>query len=166
MGSGLRLVDNRKLIVGFPAAVPSTSTSSFISLKNYNASSILIAVNNATTVTGSAISLTQATNVSGANAKALAFTKVFANLDTGASDLLVETVVSGNTFTTLLTNSKSALYVIEVSPSSLDIQNNFTSIRVALATGAACTISVIYALGGRSPRYFGSVTDLPTALID
>jgi len=107
-------------------------------------------------VTGSTITLKQATAVAGTGEKALAFTRMLANIDTGASQTMVETAVSSNTFTTDTTNSKNLLYIIEVDSDALDVANGFDCIRVD-GTGHAATasrgVSVVYHMYGK--RYGG-----------
>jgi hypothetical protein len=99
---------------------------------------ITIDIANGTTVTGSAITLKQATTVAGAGEKALPFTRMLANIDTGASQTMVETAVVSNTFTTDATNSKNLRYIIDVDSESLDSANSFDCVRVD-GTGHAAT---------------------------
>lgn len=138
-----------KVIVALSNTDPSSSTPRRVSLKAYERCTAIISVLNATTVTGSAITLWQGTDIANAdsNEKALGFTTVYENLDVVANpDTLTATAVSGNTFTTLSTNSKEALYVIEVDPSSFD--EGFDIFRVGTGNGAATTLTVIYVLSG------------------
>jgi hypothetical protein len=65
MGSALRLIDKQKVVVGLHAIVPSTSTPKYVSLKDYRHVTAIVSFKNATTVTGSAITLKQATAVAG-----------------------------------------------------------------------------------------------------
>jgi nicotinic acid phosphoribosyltransferase len=119
-------------------------------------------VDNATTVTGGAITLLQAQDVAATGAKALAMTRMWANADTGASDTLVATTVTSNTFTTSTTNDKNLLYVIEVLASDLDVANGFDCVRVDSASMANAVGAVIYILDGA--RYGG--TTPPAAITD
>lgn len=157
-----RLVDSAKVVTGLGPVTPSSSTPDYVSLKNYGHFTAVILVKNATTVTGSAITLKQATAVAGTGEKALSFTKVWANTDTGASDTLVETAVTSDTFTTDATNSKELMYVIEVDAAQLDTSNGFDCIRVGTGNGVATTVAVLYVLG--SPRY--SQATPPAAITD
>jgi len=128
----------------------------YVSLKGYRKIAIHINIANGTSVTGSTITLKQATAVAGTGEKALAFTRMLANIDTGASQTMVETAVSSNTFTTDTTNSKNLLYIIEVDSDALDVANGFDCIRVD-GTGHAATasrgVSVVYHMYGK--RYGG-----------
>lgn len=157
-----RLVDAAKVVTGLAPATPSSSTPDYVSLKNYGHFTAIITVKNATTVTGSAITLKQATAVAGTSEKALSFTKVWANTDTGASDTLVETTVSSDTFTTDATNSKDLMYVIEVDAAQLDTNNSFDCIRVGTGNAVAATVCVTYVLS--SPRYAQATP--PAAITD
>ena len=129
----------------------------YVSLKNFRKIQIVISIADGTTVTGSTITLKQATAVAGTNEKALAFTRMLANTDYGASKTMTETAVTSNTFTTQTTNSKDSLYIIEVDSQDLDSANNFDCIRVD-GTGHAATNSrgcvVLYNLFGA--RYNGA----------
>lgn len=123
----------------------------YISMKGYRKCQIVIAIADGTTVTGSTITLKQATAVAGTNEKPLAFTRMLANVDYGASKTMVETAVTSNTFTTQTVNSKDSLYIIEVNGEDLDVANGFDCLRVD-GTGHAATASrgviVLYNLYG------------------
>jgi 3-deoxy-D-manno-octulosonate 8-phosphate phosphatase KdsC-like HAD superfamily phosphatase len=157
-----RLVDSAKVVTGLAPITPSTSTPDYVSLKNYGHFTAIITVDNATTVTGSAITLKQCTVVAGTDEKALAFTKVWANVDTAASDALVETAVVSSTFTTDSTNNKNLMYVIEVDAAELDVSNGFDCIRVGTGDATAAVVSVVYVLS--NPRYAGATST--TAITD
>jgi hypothetical protein len=129
----------------------------YVSLKNYQRCQIIIVIADGTTVTGSTITLKQATAIAGTSEKALAFTRMLANVDYAASKTMVETAVTSNTFTTQTTNSKDSVYIIDVDAASLDVDNGFDCIRVD-GTGHAATASrgcvVLYNLYGA--RYSGA----------
>jgi hypothetical protein len=115
-------------------------------MKGSNRLCFLINVLNGTTVTGSAISLTQATDVSNTSGKTLAFTKAFAALNTGAggnTDVLTEFAVSSNTFTTNSTNSLHHLYAIEVNESDLDVAGGFDCVRINTGNSVNATVSIV-----------------------
>lgn len=128
----------------------------YVSLKGYRKCQIIIVIADGTTVTGTAVTLKQATAVAGTGEKALAFTRMLANTDYAASKTMVETAVSSNTFTTQTTNSKDSVYIIDVDADSLDVANGFDCLRVD-CTGHAATASrgcvVLYNLYGA--RYSG-----------
>ena len=118
----------------------------YVSMKNFARARITIVIADGTTVTGSTITLKQATAIAGTSEKALAFTRMLANTDYAASKTMVETAVTSNTFTTQTTNSKDSVYIIDVDASDLDIANGFDCFRVD-CTGHAATAS----RGCRSP---------------
>ena len=129
----------------------------YVSMKNFARARITIVIADGTTVTGSAITLKQATAIAGTSEKALAFTRMLATTDYAASKPLVETAVTSNTFTTQTENSKDSVYIIDVDASDLDIANGFDCFRVD-CTGHAATASrgcaVIYDLYGA--KYSGA----------
>ena len=158
------LPEQCKFVVGCaPAALTTTAgDGDYVSLKNYRRLTIILPVLNATTVTGGAITLLQATAVDGTSAKALAMTRMWANTDVGASDTLVKTAVTNNTFTTATTDNKNLMYVIEVLAEDLDIANGYDCVRVDVASMANAVGSALYILDGA--RY-GSATP-PAAITD
>lgn len=156
------LVEQSKIVTGLAPITPSTSTPDYVSMKNYNRLTAIIIVDNGATVTGSAITLKQATAVAATGEKALSFSTVYANTDTGASDALVSTAVTSDTFTTDTTNAKNLLYVIEVDENDLDLANGFDCVRVGTANAANMVLSVVYILW---PAKHGQATP-PTAITD
>jgi len=151
----LPLISYCKPVVGLAPITPSTSTPDYVSLKGYTKFTAVIAVDNGATVTGSAITLKQATAVAGTGEKALAFSTVYADTDIGASDTLVSTAVTSNTFTTDNTNAKNLLYVIEVDAAELDTANNFDCVRVGTGDATNAVVSVVYFLHGA--RYMPAI---------
>lgn len=147
----LRLIDKAKVVVGCPPAALATTAGDgdYVSMKGYDKLSIIIAVDNATTVTGGVVTLLQATDVAATGAKALGFTTMYANTDVATSDALVETAVTSNTFTTLTTDNRNLLYVIEVAASDLDVDNGFDCVRIDVASMASAVGCVLYILHGQ-----------------
>lgn len=161
MNLNARLSEQCKIVTGFAPATPSTSTPDYVSLKGFQKFTAIIIVDNGNTVTGSAITLKQATAVAGTGEDVLAFTKAWRNIDTAASDTLTEFTVSSNTFTTDTTNAKNLLYVIEVDASELNVAGGYDCVRVGTGDAANTVLSVIYILSG--PRFgtnaFAAITD-------
>jgi hypothetical protein len=112
----------------------------YVSLKNYKRCQIIITIADGTTVTGTAVTLKQATAIAGTSEKALAFTRMLSNVDYAASKTMVETAVASSTFTTQAVNSKDSVYIIEVDAEDLDVAGGFDCLRVD-ATGHAATAS-------------------------
>lgn len=153
-------LDEQVTTVVAAAGLLLTSTlgdTTYVSMKNYARARITIVIADGTTVTGSAITLKQATAIAGTSEKALAFTRMLANTDYAASKTMVETAVTSNTFTTQTTNSKDSVYILDVDATDLDIANGFDCFRVD-CTGHAATAprgcAVIYDLYGA--RYSGA----------
>lgn len=162
ISSNSMLIEQAKIVSGFGPAGASTSTSDFVSMKGYDRCCVIISTLNSTTVTGSAVTLNQAVDVANTSGKALAFSTQYANVDTGATDTLVETAVTSNTFTTNTTNSKSLMNVIEVRATDLDVANGFDCFAVKLATSANTTHTVTFIL---YPAKYAKATPL-TAIVD
>ena len=137
-------------------------TEDYVSLKGFYRWAIFLNCKNATTVTGSAVTLAQATAVAGTGTKALAFTKMWANIDCAAGDTWTETVVTSNTFTTDATNSKLLQYIIEGLSSDLDVDGGFDCLSVGLA---AATASVIGATALLFPARYAA-DQPPSAIIN
>jgi len=149
--------ERNKIVYGSPiigALATTNGDCDYVSMKGYDKLTIVIAVDNATTVTGGAVTLKQATAVAGTSEKALEFDKMWVNLDTAAAESFTETAVTSNTFTTLTTDNKNALYVIELSASDLDSANGFDCVRVDVLLMANAVGFVQYILSGA--RYSGA----------
>ena len=140
------LVQDCKIVQGLAPCTPSSSTPDYVSLKGWDHLTVIISCDNATSVTGSDITLKQATDVSGSNEKALAFSKYWANTDTASGDTLTETAASSNTFTTDDTDNKNLLYVIEVDADTLDTENGFDCVRAGTGNASNTVIDVVYIL--------------------
>ena len=160
-----RLIDTAKIVFGSPligALATTNGDCDYVSLKGYERATIVIAVDNATTVTGGAITLKQATSVAGTSEKALAFASYFANIDTGASDTLTETTATSNTFTTDTTDNKNLLYVIEVNAADLDVANGFDCLRVdslLMANAVGFVQDILHGARQASPLAISAITD-------
>jgi hypothetical protein len=162
--ASLNLLDHVHIVEALKATVPSTSTPTRISVKNAESITALIIADNATTVTGSAITLKQSTAVAGTGEKALAFTDYYSVSDTAAADApWVRSTAVANTFTPPTTNSKSYIYAIPIDPASLDTNNSFDCVRVGAADATAQTITVLYLI---VPKQGGNPKLFPSFIID
>lgn len=160
----LQLVDFAQVVVMCPpAALTSTAgDGDYVSMKGFARATVIISVDNATTVTGGAITLIQAKEVAGSTTKALSFSKMYANTDVGASNTLVETAVVSNTFTTSTTDNKNLLYVIEITADMLDGDGGYDCFRVDSASMANAVGSIVCILHGAryaAPLAFAAITD-------
>lgn len=151
MRSSLLSIEKGDWREGLAPITPSSSTPLYVSMKNHKKLTVIISCDNATTVTGSAITLKQATAIAGTSEKALSFSKMWANTDTAAGSTLTETTVTSDTFTTNTTNAKNLLYVIEVDATDLDMDNNFDCVRAGTGNAANTIICVLYYL--HEPRF-------------
>lgn len=156
------LVQEGKLIQALAPVVPSSATPRRISLKDISHVTIILSVKNATTVTGSDITLTQSQDVSGTGEKTLSFSKVFLNNDTAVSDALVDTAVVSDTFTLDNTDSKDILAIIEIDANELDTNNDFDVLKVGIGDSTAQTVEATYVCTGI--RYPQELT--PSAIVD
>lgn len=159
------LIEQTKPVMVLAPVAPSTTTPDYVSMKGFSRLCFLINVLNGTTVTGSAISLTQATAVDNTGGKTLAFTKAFAALNTGAAgntDVLTEFTVSSNTFTTNSTNSLHHLYAIEINETDLDVANGFDCVRINTGNSVNATLSIV---GILYPPKYGK-TSMGSAIAD
>lgn len=146
MNPNASLTELAKIVNGLNQTVPSTSTPDYVSLKLYPNCTILIKVSNTTTVTGSAITVKQATNVGGGDEKPLAFTKARRNLDPANTDTLSSFDVTNNTFTTDATNNASLMYVLDVRPDMLDVANGYDCVRLGTGDAVNASVSALYVL--------------------
>lgn len=163
MGSGSALTDKIQIVEAFAPGTPSSTTPDYISLKNVQELEVLIVADNGSTVTGSAVTLHQATAVAGTGVKALAFDRYYANIDTAAGDTLTEATATSNTFTTDTTNAKNLMYRIPVDVSTLDTANGFDCFRVGLGNAANTVIAAYYII---TPKYGGNATNFKSAIVD
>lgn len=162
MNPNCLLSEQTKLVTGLAPINPSTSTPDYVSLKGYERCTAIILVDNGATVTGSAITVKQASDVAATGEKALAFTSALRNVDTGAADALSEFTVSSNTFTTDNTDNKNLMYVIDIKPTDLDIANSFDCVRVGTGNSTNAVVSVLYVLW---PAKYAKSTPL-TGIVD
>jgi hypothetical protein len=148
--STAQFVEQAKIVQVLSNTTPSSTTPRRISMKGWERCTVVINALNATTVTGSAITLKQATDIANANSdeKAVTFTTAYRDLDVAAAEGLTAFAVTSNTFTTDSTNSKELQYIIEVTAEMLDIDNGFDCLRVGTGNATASTLSVEMILWG------------------
>jgi hypothetical protein len=161
MASSFTLPEAAKIVnLLAPAADAAGRTSAYVSLKNYHKAYIVAHINQgaANTVL---LSLLQASAVAGTGSKAGPTSRVWANLDTAASDTLARTTDAA-TYTTDA-GVKIKIVVIEVDPSALDLANSFDCIGVSTGASAAgnITAAVAYLVPSRYPG-----ASLPSAVVD
>lgn len=161
--SGKIIADHVLVAHGLGPVVPNASVPDYVSLKNAVMAEAVIIGLNASTVTGSAITLLQAQAVANTGEKALGFTKYFSNVDPVNSSVFTEQTATSNTFTTATTNSATFIYRIPIDPATLDIANSFDCVRVGTANAVNSTICVFYNIVS---RYGGGAVNIPNVAID
>lgn len=164
MYDNAQITDVCKIVQALAPVTPSSSTPRRVSMKNFDRVTVQIQVKNATTVTGSAITLHQSQTVAGGGEKALAFTTARRNIDTAAAggDVLADFAVSSNTFTTDSTNSKDLIYFVDVKAEDLDRANGFDVLRVGTGNATAAVVSASYIMHKAryaSPAALSVITD-------
>jgi flagellar capping protein FliD len=156
--AGANILDNLHFVQALDSVTPSTTTPSRVSLKNAAVAGVLIRYVNASTVTGSAIALIQATAQSGGSTAALGFETYYYKLDTGAADAPWTKATAGsNTFTTSTTNSKSGWYFIPIDPATLTV-DTYSHLGVTTGDGANTSITATYVL---VPKFGGNPAVFP-----
>jgi len=156
-------VENLKVVYGSEPKnyTGATGNSDYVSLKNYDRA-VAVIQTGAWAGGTAAVTLTQATDVSGAGAKSLSFANQWTFQSTGfTNDSLTKTAVSSDTFNLSTANT---VHVIEIEASDLDLANNFDCLRVSVASpGANADFYgiMIYLYGSRYPQ-----ATPPSAIVD
>jgi hypothetical protein len=161
-GTSLRLVDKAHPVLVFGPGVPSTASTPWLNLAQYNHVTFEITGTNASgTVTGCALTLNQAQDTSGTNSTPLlTLVQNWANADISTGDTLVNNQLSSATFTLTTTSSKSFTYFIEVD--ATELTTGYSTIQIGLGNASNQTITVVAWLSGS--RVGGGVNHYPTAL--
>lgn len=157
-------VENCVPVVCLAGVVPNSSVPARVSLKEYERVAFLIFGKNATTVTGSAVTVKQSKTVAGGSEKAVPVTRIWTSVDYAADPTLVETAVVGNTFTLSAVDSKQSLTVVEVRPDDLDVDAGFDCVGIGTANATAQTVTVIAIL--YAPKHRGKPADLVNPQVD
>jgi hypothetical protein len=158
-----RVCDEVYPIVGLAPVAPSTSVPDYVSLKDVENVDVVVCVKNGATVTGSAITLKQASAVANTGEKALAFTQYYSVTDPANTCVPASATAASNTFTTANTNNASLLYIIPVNKAMLDTANSFDCIRAGTGDATNATVCVLYNV---RPSYGANVTNVPNAVVD
>jgi len=161
------LILNQHIVNMLPPVAAPAGLEQPVSLKLWDHATIIVQIDNATSVTGATITLKQGTAVGAVGTmtdeKALEFDWVYKSENTAAADALTRTAVTSDTFDSITTNNLNLLYVMEVEAASLDVANSFDCLRVDLTGNANCVVSaaVILSRGtklGGSPKV-SAITD-------
>lgn len=157
------LHEQAKLVMAIPPAASPATTEDAVSMRGADRCTIIILLDTGTSPNATTVTLKQSTVVALTDEKALAFTEYWLNADTAASDTLVETAVTANTFDFGATTDKLVMAVIEVKGEDLDIANNFDVLRVDVTGGTVGVLSAVYIL---YPAKYGAADPKPSAIID
>jgi hypothetical protein len=158
-----RVCDEVYPITGLAPIVPSGSTPDYISLKDVENVDVIVVVKNTTTVTGSAVTLLQASAVANTGEKTLAFSQYYSVVDPANTSVPASATASSNTFTTANTNNASLLYIIPVNKATLDSANSFDCLRAGVANATNATVAVLYNV---RPSFGGNITNVSNAVVD
>ena len=159
---GATIADHEDHVLAYGPATPSAASPKYINLKNVQTVEVIVSGLNGSTVTGSAITLQQAQDASGTNAKALGFAVHYKNEDaTNANSMITKVNTSSNTFTTVTTNTKGFVYRIPVNPQTLDTENGFYFLQAAAANAVNTTLSISYRV---FQKYSGNAANNPNLM--
>lgn len=161
--SQFTLPEQAKIIGGAkPAADAAGRSARYVSTKNAHKVYAILYVDqgNAATI---ALSITQATDVSGTGAKAITKNvRIWANADVVANGDAMTRQTDATSFTTDA-GVKEKIVVIEIDPASLDLAGGFDCIKIATGASNAANITAILYFG--TPlRYPGDGS--PSMVID
>lgn len=156
----MTLIEDYKVVQAVePKTTNAAIVGDYVSLKNVMSATVIVnltqAVAHATTV-----SLFQAKDVSGTEAKALALdVPIWANEDTALSDNALRQ--ANGTSYTVANTAKNKQVVFHVDPTKLDINNGFTclNVRIGASTQATNFASAEYILDS---KYAG---DVPSSVV-
>jgi len=165
----MKMIEKQHVVQAVPPSGSPASTERGVSLKGYDHVSVIINIDNATSVTGTTITLKQGTAVgtqgSGLTGdKALEFDWVYKCENCASTDTLTKTAVTSDTFDSITTNNLNLLYVIEVDAETLDTENDFDCFRVDVTGNANSDVSATYVLS--KGRFSVGGTPSLSAIID
>jgi len=165
MARNFRLWENQQVVsLLAPAADAAGRTSSYFSIKNGHKAYIVCHINqgNAATV---ALTPLQATNLAGANSKAISVAPIVVDANTAVSDALVVQAAAAGFTTDAGTNNKVVIF--EIDPiESMDLNNTAVGAfsYLAVSTGASNAANITAALLILAPLRFAQLTP-PTTMV-
>jgi hypothetical protein len=163
-----QLAEHCKFVTGLAPIADATGTTDYVSMKGCDRCTVVVMVDNGTTVTGSAITLTQATAVAGTGAKVVSGSLDTRGgwkcIDTAAGDTLSALTVSSAAFTTDTTNAKNGIYIVDVLAEDLDVAGGFDCLSAVNASGANLVMSILYILWPL--RYGATPSSQASAIVD
>ena len=145
------LAETVRFVTGLAPITPSTSTPDYVSLKNYGGVTVIISVDNATTVTGSAITLKQATAVAGTGATAMvAVQPIWKNADVSSTDTLVKSSDAVSIAATAGTTNQEL--IMEVLPERLAAGYDCIAATLSDSSQATNFVTVTYRIETKYPQ--------------
>lgn len=139
----------------------------WVSLKNFARATVLVLKGAGTAGEDPVITLRQAKDVAGTDAKALTFTRVDekVGVQTGIGQFTTVEQAAANTYTNTASAEAQAVFAIDVLASTLDINNGFDCLQVQIPdVGTNAQLGcALYLL--REPRYATNGV-VPSAIVD
>lgn len=137
-------IQSKPVLALAPAALSSNAVD-WVNIQFYERLLIqLLLRNGAAAVSAATVTLEQAIDINGSNAKALSFSNAYVNEDCANKDRVVATAVASDTFDTDTTNNAQLLYAIEITRAMMDWDNGFNCARLVLSGGLNATVTVLY----------------------
>lgn len=168
MNPNALLVEQMQIVTAFdPVDLSSgANTGDWVSLKNYQRCTILVAKGAGTAGDDPVITINQATSVAGAGAKELDFTRIDQKAGTlsGIGQFTTVTQAAAETYTDDTHAEIAAVYVVDFHADDLDVANGFDCVQVSIAdVGTNAQVGAAFYLLW-CPRH-GS-QPLPSAIVD
>lgn len=169
MGLNNLLVEEAQIVMAIVPVDSQTGANNgdWVSLKGYDRCTAIVIKAAGVAGDDPVLTLRQATDVSGAGAKALTFTRIDAKVgaQTGVGQFTKVTQAAANTYTDAVSAEAQGIFAIEIKSEDLDVNNGFDCVQLQIpdtGAGGAQLVSAIYVL--RGARY-GSLP-LPSAIVD
>jgi hypothetical protein len=164
MAAATRMMETQKIVqISAPKSYSGiASTTQYLSMKNYQ--HVAWIINTGLWPAGTAaVTLAQATTVSGTSTKALAFSWMWVNT-AALIDTFTKTAVTSNTFNL---DTAGLTYVVEVDASDCDVTGGFDCVALLVASpGANADLyNIVAVLGNTSTSRYPGAT-LPTAILN
>lgn len=168
MGLNNLLVEEMAIV---PAIIPvdmsaAANNGDWVSLKNYERCTILFFKAAGTAGDDPVLTLRQATDVSGSNAKALNFTRIDAKVgtQTGIAQFTAVSQAAANTYTDAVSAEAQGLFAIEVKAEELDVNSGFDCVQFQIpdiGTNAQIGCALYLLRGGKfnGAQAAGAITD-------
>lgn len=155
MGLNNLLVEEAQIVVAIVPVDSQTAANNgdWVSLKNFERCTVVFVKAAGVAGDDPVITLRQARDVSGTDAKALNFTRIDAKVgvQTGIGAFTTVTQAAANTYTDATSAEAQGLFVIEFKAEDLDVNGGFDCVQLQIpdtGTGGAQLITALYVLRG------------------